>query len=412
MISGGMQSANDPLASTLSADQATESDWDAIVIGAGLAGSIAAIGLAKSRRRVLLVERSELPRSKVCGACLNLDAVSSLQVAGAWQRIASLGGHELKRYELRCKGKSVTLPLPGGHAVSRFAMDRALAETAIEAGAEFLSKTRLKIERSTETHVELSCAKMRTYRARVVVDASGLNSNSHHHDVSTRCPDVVVEKDSRIGLGAYWTPESLSADVHRGTIHIAVSDRGYVGLVVTEGGRINLAAAVDRVAVQELGPAEACKQMLDRCDLSVDDGYLKSKFFGTTTLTRHRRVSGGHRLLFAGDSSGYVEPFTGEGMAWALRAGLGVVSFVNRGIDCWDDDLPEDWTAELKRLIGPQKRRCRIIARTLRHSSLVRASVSALSTFPSIGQLAVDYVQQARPISLSNHWPWNCGASS
>ena len=45
------------------------SDWDAVVIGAGPAGSVAASLLARSGRRTLLVERATFPRTKVCGGC-------------------------------------------------------------------------------------------------------------------------------------------------------------------------------------------------------------------------------------------------------------------------------------------------------------------------------------------------------
>ena len=46
------------------------SDWDAVVIGAGPAGSVAASLLARTGRRTLLVERATFPRTKVCGGCL------------------------------------------------------------------------------------------------------------------------------------------------------------------------------------------------------------------------------------------------------------------------------------------------------------------------------------------------------
>src|SRR5215212_4439345 len=56
--------------------------WDAVVIGAGVAGSIAAYQLARSGARVLLVDRATFPRDKVCGCCLNAHALRALEECG------------------------------------------------------------------------------------------------------------------------------------------------------------------------------------------------------------------------------------------------------------------------------------------------------------------------------------------
>ena len=56
--------------------------WDALVIGAGPAGSVTARELARRGRRVLLVDRATFPRSKVCGGCLNGAAIRTLERLG------------------------------------------------------------------------------------------------------------------------------------------------------------------------------------------------------------------------------------------------------------------------------------------------------------------------------------------
>ena len=56
---------------TLTPSAAADRHWDGVVIGAGPAGSAAAIWLARAGRRVLLVDRATMPREKVCGCCLS-----------------------------------------------------------------------------------------------------------------------------------------------------------------------------------------------------------------------------------------------------------------------------------------------------------------------------------------------------
>ncbi|MCA9139775.1 MAG: NAD(P)/FAD-dependent oxidoreductase [Planctomycetales bacterium] len=400
------------LESTLSRPQAAGSQWDVIVVGAGVAGSLVSLGLARLGRRILLIERAELPRPKVCGACLNSDAIDGLRRAGVWPSIEAIGGHSLHQYSIRAGTSRAVLSLPGGHAVSRLAMDHVLTKSALTAGAELLTDTAVTICQAT------SDGDVRTaidnfgnrYHAKVMIAANGLTSKP----VSNLAEEqVVVDADSRIGLGAHWTPDENDRDatmrLAEGVIYMAVGQHGYVGMVLTEGGSVNLAAAVDRSAVQSSGPAGVCDQLLRSCGWDLGNSMLRAGFRGTQTLTRRRALAGGHRLFFAGDSSGYVEPFTGEGMAWAIRAAMAVVPWADASIDAWRTDSPVKWTSELKRLLGKQQRRCRLISKALRHPTLVRHTVRTLSRFPSLGRFAVEQIQRERSTTLQDRWPGNCG---
>ncbi|WP_182870413.1 NAD(P)/FAD-dependent oxidoreductase [Rhodopirellula sp. JC639] len=392
------------LASTISRHTASAERWDAVIVGAGIAGSLTALGLARRGRRVLLVERSAFPRHKVCGACLNGDAIAGLRGAGVWNAIEAIGGHRLDQYRLRSGRSRANLELPGGHAVSRYAMDRVLVESAIAAGAEFLSETAVTIIATGGDGAQRSLCDNdgNRYDAQIVVAANGLASKPASGDSDDR---LVVPADSRIGLGAQWVQgDDRTGTMHLspGVIYMAIADTGYVGLVVTENQQVNLAAAVDRNAVQSSGPAEVCHQILRSCGWDLAAQLVSSNFRGTPTLTRRRKLAGAHRMFFVGDSSGYVEPFTGEGMAWAVRAGTAVVPLVDRAIGQWDKDIPQQWTNSLKQLLGKQQRRCRLISRLLRHPRLVHHTIGALSRFPRFGQFAVQQIHREHPRPLED----------
>ena len=115
--------------------------WDALVVGAGPAGALAARQLAVGGARVLLVEKKRFPRWKVCGACLNGQALAVLESTGLGALVARLGGVELKEFQARFRGRSGRIALSVGAAISRAQLDAALVEAATDQGVRFLQET-------------------------------------------------------------------------------------------------------------------------------------------------------------------------------------------------------------------------------------------------------------------------------
>ena len=134
-------SQDDRIAATLSWDETAREPWDAVIAGAGPAGAVCAYLLARRGHSVLLVDKSDFPRSKVCGSCLNGAALSALAVVGLGELPARLGGVPLHAIQLQTAHCHATLPLPVGLAVSRCAFDAALVRAALAAGAAFLPRT-------------------------------------------------------------------------------------------------------------------------------------------------------------------------------------------------------------------------------------------------------------------------------
>ena len=119
--------------------------YDFVVIGAGVAGSLAAYLAARQGMRVLLVERQRFPRAKVCGCCLNSRAQQLLQQAGLADGLQALSPVPTSALRLQYRGRSLSLPMPGGLVVSRSRLDAWLVTEAVQAGAEFLDETTGKV---------------------------------------------------------------------------------------------------------------------------------------------------------------------------------------------------------------------------------------------------------------------------
>src|SRR3954466_2849745 len=104
--------------------------WDVAIVGAGLAGTLAARQLARAGAAVLLLDRATFPRWKVCGCCLNPHAQSALASVGLGELPTTLKAVPLPIMRLAVRGIEARLPLPGWVSLSRLALDQALVEQA------------------------------------------------------------------------------------------------------------------------------------------------------------------------------------------------------------------------------------------------------------------------------------------
>jgi flavin-dependent dehydrogenase len=339
--------------------------WDAVVIGAGVAGSIAAYQLARSGTRVLLIDRATFPRDKVCGCCLNAHALRALEECGLARAIAECGVSQLSRFDCCWARRRFNLNVTGA-AISRRALDAALVEAAITAGVEFLPATTAAIgDCDTQfRHVQLSNSGQDfACRARVVIAADGLSGHS-----AIGANGVASSVDWRGRIGAHAILNSAGDDYPRGAITMVCGSGGYVGLVRLEDGRLNVAGAFDLSAVRRHGgPGQLAKAILQSAVMPAPAELTEATWHGTPRMTHRRRRVAAERLLIIGDSAGYVEPFTGEGMAWAAQSALLVTPLALEAIHSWSPLLATRWNQMYRRAFGSRQRLCYLTTRLLRH---------------------------------------------
>ena len=376
------------------------SAWDALVVGAGPAGSMAARGLAEAGARTLLVERSAFPRWKVCGACLNGHALASLQAAGLGALAPRLGAVALDRFELRSRGRAAHLPLPDGVALSRSRFDAALADAAAESGATILFETRADVEEAREglrTVRLMHRGLLARVTARVVLDAAGLGATCLLPEAGPRSRAAT---GSRVGAGS--VVEDGPASYHPGTIFMAAGRHGYVGLVRVEDHTLNVAAAFATDFLRSHGsPGRAASAILDESGFPPIPGLESADWRGTPALTRRTRPLGDDRLFVLGDAAGYVEPFTGEGMAWALASGLAIAPLALRAIGGWTPSLVREWTSLHRRLVGRRQLVCRAAAMALRRPWLIPIVFGSLARWPGASGYVLRRLNAPSPFTPS-----------
>jgi flavin-dependent dehydrogenase len=370
------------------------SDWDVVVVGAGIAGAVSAYRLARRGLRVLLVERAHWPRHKPCGGCVNAAALRLFADIGLGDVCKAGTGYD--RLRLASGHREAVLPLRAGRAVSRRRLDALLVERAIAAGARFLPATRATLGPVTadRRHVVLRQGLETTFaRARLVLACDGLQSALLESEPTT---DLQVDPDSPIGVGA---TVPAPRDYPPGAIHMACGPRGYVGVVQVEDRWVNVGAALAPAWLKSRGgPGAAVPEVLAAAGLPRLSTLPQAHWRGTPRLTRRRHPLGATRVLVVGDAAGYVEPFTGDGIAWALAAAAAAEPLALRGVEQWSDSLVTAWTRRERRLTRARKRGCRAVTGLLRRPSLLQALLPLARTAPAAIRPVTAWLHRRYPL--------------
>lgn len=392
---------------TLLPEEAAERLWNAIVVGGGPAGAAVAIRLARGGRHVLLVDRQSMPRPKVCGCCLSATAMAELRGLGclADEQGRLLGAASLERVRVVAAARSVTLPMPPGGTLSRESLDSQLVQMAGDAGAAWLPRVDVMgvaEDSGTAPTVTVACrpqadrhaGQVFLLRAEAAVIATGLADHVRVPGSASR----TIAPGSRIGVGT--TLAAGAIDLPAGELMMAVGRGGYCGIVPLEDRRLDVAAAIDReriAAAGNIGAAvgeilrEAAGQaawVAPACEALASATYL-----ATPPLTRSAAAVAGEtgRILRVGDAAGYVEPFTGEGMGWALAGGrLAATALL---------ESPTPAAAYSRSFAAFARRhhhRCHRIAVALRHPVLVGSAIRIATAAPRIAAALVPMLVGSR----------------
>jgi flavin-dependent dehydrogenase len=355
--------------------------------------------MARSGASVLLIDRAEFPRWKVCGACLSAGALDQLAAVGLTRIADELGAVPLRTLVLSAGGRRAHLPLEGTRVVSRAALDTALVNSARDGGVEFWSGAKATSDEVGPGHRTVRVVRGGTVvdvAAAVVLDATGLGRGLE----TTRGRRESVARGSRVGIGATFLDPAYP--IRAGALHMVVAREGYVGVVRDERGMLTVAAAVDPSALKERRPRDIVAQILSRSRYAPLRGESVTEWRGTPLLTRSPNDVGAERLFRVGDSAGYVEPFTGEGMCWALSGARAVAPLAVAGARQWESALLDRWRAYHGQTFRRSRRLSGMLAPALRRPWLVSGALAALGVAP---RLAAPLVRRAAaaPAHLAAH---------
>jgi len=314
-------------------------DADVIVVGAGPAGATTAFYLAQSGLDVLLLEKSRFPREKVCGDGLTPRAVKTLVSMGI--SVSEQDGW-VRNKGLRVigAGKRLELPWPEldsypgyGLVRTRLDLDETLARRAQQVGARLLEGVTVtgpvRDDRTGRiTGVVAKAAdggEDRTYRARVVVAADG-NSSRLSVAMGLRKRD---DRPLGVAVRTYYTSPRHDDDYLESWLDLWDGDRllpGY-GWIFGMGdgtsnvglGLLNTSAAFGHTDYHAL-----LRKWLE--GMPAEWGFTEENrtqpIRGAALPMGFNRTPHYHQgLLLVGDAGGMVNPFNGEGIAYAMETG-------------------------------------------------------------------------------------------
>jgi flavin-dependent dehydrogenase len=252
------------------------------ILGGGPAGSAAALAALREGASVQVIEKSRLPRHKVCGEFFSPEICSELERLGAWDAFWAAGPARVSRTVLHFGKRKRGSRLPeAAYGLSRYAFDRMLLDQALAAGADLVTE-------SAEA-------------PRIV--ATGRRGQSS-------------PKGKRLfGFKAHFEGPTDDA------VELFFFDRSYVGVTTIEGGRTNVCALAPESLLSRFGfeyddIVLQCPELSDR----LKPLRRVTQWFSTGPLQYGQAFANAGSVYPAGDALSFVDPFTGSGLLAAVRS--------------------------------------------------------------------------------------------
>lgn len=312
-----------------------ENDAEVIVVGAGPGGSATAAHLARAGVKTLLLEKTEFPREKVCGDGLTPRAVKELLALDI--DLTTQGWIKNKGLRIIGGGHRLELPWPElsvfpdyGLVRTRADLDQILAHKAVAIGADLRESTSvtgpvMEQDRIVGVTTKNAAGEERTYRAPIVVAADG---NSSRLSLSMG----LTKRDDRplgVAVRTYFRSPRHEDDWLESWLELWDQDRllpGYGWVFGVGDGTSNVG-----LGILNSSPAFAnvdYRALLMRWADSMPKewGYVPEEMVGpirgaALPMGFNRTPHFHQGMLLVGDAGGMVNPFNGEGIAYAMESG-------------------------------------------------------------------------------------------
>jgi flavin-dependent dehydrogenase len=358
--------------------------YSVVVIGAGPAGSVASVLLARRGWRVTLLEQHRFPRDKVCGECLSALGIGVLARLGLADAIAALNPVRLRRsIFVAPAGESVTIDLPREMwGVPRGVLDATLLDAARDVGVRVLEQHRVeRIAGGICPHVgarDLQTNEIREFSPHYVIVADGKGAFGA----------LRPENTADFGLKAYFRDVAAPADA----IMLLGAEGHYVGVAAVRENRWNVAMSVPQLRLRACGgDANHVFALMQRENVALGEMFRSSRRVGEWLAAPLPRFGVAkrrpRRVIPIGNAAAALEPIGGEGMGLAMRS-------AELAVEALDNAEPD--VAKLQRAYGKlwkaRSRASRMTAVALSSPAIADVAVQVANASDAVARLGLKLV--------------------
>lgn len=287
--------------------------YDVVIAGAGLAGLTAALHLRKQGWEVLCVERDALPRHKVCGEYVSNEIREYLYFLGFNPK--KYGCVEVEQFRMYGQsGKSLSHNLKmGGFGLSRYTMDQALFEIALDAGVDFIRDEVTAVTTTDQSVIQtLSGVNV---GCKLFISAAGKRSKID----KALSREFMQNRTHWMGVKAHYTGQWNPKEVA-----LYQFDGGYCGISNVEDDRVNVCYLVRTDEFKKYGDFDefenkvicanpAFNMAIDQLERVMERKVISQIYFG-------KKEKGSQQASYLGDAAGMIYPLAGNGMAMAIHS--------------------------------------------------------------------------------------------
>jgi menaquinone-9 beta-reductase len=351
-----------------------------LIIGGGLAGLTAAIHLSKIGLKVILIEKNEFPKHKVCGEYISNEVLSYLN--GLDINCEVLKPTHLSRFQFSfIDGKILESNLPlGGFGVSRYLLDEFLYKKALENGCEIIQDTVENIVFS-ENEFTVTTIQNAVFKSEILIGAYGKRSNIDQELKR----DFISKKAPWLAVKAHYS--GVFPDDLVGLYHFI---GGYCGISKVENDKINICYLADYKTFKQYKNIEEyeknvvsenphLKSILDNCE------SLFEKPLTISQISFEEKNAVENHMLMIGDTAGLIHPLCGNGIAMAIHSAK-IVSelleeYYNHEIKS-REELETKYKREWNRNFSKRLKMGRVLAAIFQRQELANGLLRILIRFP------------------------------
>lgn len=362
--------------------------YDVLVVGGGPAGAAAAYALATKGHDVLVVERKRLPRDKTCGDALTPRAVHALHQMGLAPQLSPF--HRYTGLRMLAHGRQVALTWPAhrifpdhGYVIKRHTLDKLVLDHAAAAGATVRDGTEAVspiIERGFVRGAMLRDAEgdaTPSVRARYVVVADGANSRFGRSLGTTRAK----EWPFGTAIRGYWESPLHTEPWIESTLGVTDRDGrplpGYGWVFPLGDGTVNI--GVGLLSTYRDFKSVNTTQLLGEFVASASQRWELTSESPTAEPRAARLPMGGSvgpksgpTYLVVGDAAGTVNPFSGEGIAYAYETGRMAADVLHEALSTNDPRALTQYARQLDDAYGLYFKVARLFAHVVGRPRVLR----------------------------------------